>query len=63
MSDCANWMEERATQYDTEDDSWDYRLCRCENNGDHCDYCQSFDWTSHMEPPYTRCARIKPDAD
>ena len=34
---------------------WDYHFCRCENNGDHCDYCQMFDWTTHLEPPYTRC--------
>ena len=22
--------------------SWDYTKCRCENNGDYCDYCQEF---------------------
>jgi hypothetical protein len=22
---------------------WDYHFCRCENNGDLCDYCQRFE--------------------
>lgn len=26
----------------TDDPRWDWRLCRCENNGDYCPYCLSF---------------------
>jgi hypothetical protein len=25
------------------DPEWDYTQCRCENNGDLCDYCQRFE--------------------
>jgi hypothetical protein len=22
---------------------WDYKLCRCENNGDYCEYCNKIE--------------------
>ena len=25
----------------SDDAKWDYRKCKCENNGDYCDYCLS----------------------
>ena len=28
-------------QSPSDDPRWDYRKCRCENNGDYCEYCLS----------------------
>ena len=25
----------------SDDPHWDYRKCKCENNGDYCEYCLS----------------------
>lgn len=32
---------------------WESSKCHCENNGDYCDYCQTFEWITvdgHTEP-------------
>jgi hypothetical protein len=28
---------------------WDYRECRCENNGDYCSYCEDFHYGNGFE--------------
>ena len=41
---------------------WDYRKCRCENNGDYCEYCEDtlHDYNedeSNFEPDPMRLAK------